>query len=281
MHSIRIKFVFSVIFATVFVTATSASEVNDYQVGRCRKLACGWCNFHNVSILDRNQKVKLTSDSDPSDITKVQFINSTINIFTGHICKSFPYLTALKVEKSQLREIAPESFRHCYELKLVSFWMNNLTRLDRHSLQHNQKLQGISFQSNQIVFVHREAFNHLYDLQWLNLNDNHLMKFEIDGMVLLNKLRTIDLSRNYLRDLLAERLVDNLPALKALSIDDNDFKCQRLQLILDYLKSKDVTISTWVRAKKKSRKIEALTIDGIECYEDRPWLLNSTNQTVS
>lgn len=226
-----------------------------------------WCTFYNITISRPRFQFKLTADN-PKNVTKVRFTDSIIHTWTNHTCDAFPNLTSLEVDQVYLRNIAFGALDSCENLKIISFWTNQLTRFDKNNFRYNFNLREINVQSNKIYYFHPETFNHLLKLEVLSLNENLLKVFPLEKMNRLEHLRTLYIDTNCLEDLDDDLIVEKFPALKTIYMDDNNFECDRLQDILRTFANKNISAKVWSAQHKKTRKIKPQLIQNIECYDD-------------
>lgn len=178
-------------------------------------------------------------------VQKIKFNNSTIQILTDDLCKTFPNLSELYLIKVSLEYIEPRAFDQCKQLIYLNIWMNNFSRLHEDVFDQNQKLVELNLQNNGLQVIQGKIFDSLHHLSFLNLAENFLTKFPVQEFPVMDQLEYLFLHSNNLTDLDERELKNKFPNLKSININNNLFDCDRLKTIVESLKRSEVKLLTW------------------------------------
>lgn len=221
------------------------------------------CLLSDVFLTKENYHFTPFADEVNSDqIKKVRILSGEVPKLGGCICNAFNNLDEINLYNLGLEEITEEAFRNCKELTSLVLTKNKLSQLEPNVFSVNTKLAELYVTDNQLDERVIDALPE--SLKILQLGDNKLKSFTLNKT--LPNLRTLILTANELTDLDTGNLIQNLPELQNLFINDNDFKCDRLQQIRDEFKSKGVTVSErFNEANPKQRSQIVETRDGFIC----------------
>lgn len=118
--------------------------------------------------------------------------------------------------------------------------------------------------------IAEDSFQKCKNVFILVLQENNLTKVESGAFKGLTKLKRLFLQSNKLFDFDVEETLKFMPSLYQILFGDNNFKCSRLQVILDVLKSKNIDARTDVQ-NERERSYTPEKIEGIHCLSDAQW----------
>lgn len=218
-----------------------------------------FCTFSNVNP-EPNKKFYLTT-SIKAPLQKIQFNASRLASFDSTLCDTFTNVWDLRIWMLDIEVILDHALRSCKRLKIVNFYKNKLSIVDKTLLVDNPELTMAIFTDNQIEVVHPEAFKNNPKLEHLWLDSNSLKEFQISTS--LPALVELNLNSNSLLDLDIDRVLSRLSNLNKLSIGDNDFQCERMKQIVDAPKGK---VQLEKGPNVKLRKVKPSDYLGYSCY---------------
>lgn len=257
------KEVFILIFC-VFVKNTFA----DGPVYKCTSTIRSQCLLKDIKVTKNNYHFEPTAD-DPSAITQVIISNSIIPIFGEDICEAFPNLAHLEIQSAEMEEIKIDAFNSCDQLASLKIVNQYIKTLDKDVFKNLKNLYSLSLNNIGLRSLHIDTFDSLTQLYSLSLSGNHLYEFPVE---LLKSLKNVDqmwIQSNELSDIDENAIVEALPKLTELYLNDNDFNCHRVTSILRFLKDNGVKgLSTTVQ---RSRYYTPKVIDKIQCLTEEQW----------
>lgn len=197
---------------------------------------------------------------------------------------SFEGLTKLNqliLNHNSLEAIRNGVFRDCSNLKILDLGANKIKTIEKNAfselinleeivLSFNQlenipesvgvllKVKKIDFSNNKIKSVTSNIFTKLNSLEVLSLESNKIQYIQDDAFKGLNKVKEINLKDNYLSNLNAANLINNLKSLKTIKLSINDFVCNTLRAIIEEFESRNIKVAQGV---SKSN----VTVNGMAC----------------
>lgn len=197
---------------------------------------------------------------------------------------SFEGLTKLNqliLNHNSLEIIVNEAFRDCNNLKILDLGANKIKTIERNAfselinleeivLSFNQlesvpesiavlvKVKKIDLSNNKIEAVESNVFTKLNSLEVLSLESNKIRYVQDDAFKGLNKLQDINLKDNYLSNLNAANLINNMKSLKTIKLSINDFGCKTLGAIIKEFEERNVKVARGVSKAPVS-------LNGIAC----------------
>lgn len=220
---------------------------------KCVSTGRDQCRFSDIRLTRMQPHYKLVLDDSLRSVIKtVTFQTSVIPIWTGDVCNYFPALDKIMAEKCQVEEIQADAFYNC------------------------TVLTNIDFAFNHIKTLHLDTFQSLRNLNTLYLHNNNLTYFPVELVRGLTKLEKLALISNHIKEIDEVRLEAELPALENIWINDNDFRCDRVQKIVDSLKKNNrATVSLYI-AGPRQRSYSTRKISDVICLSDAQWLREIT-----
>lgn len=180
--------------------------------------------------------------SNPNVVIGLEIKKSTVPVITTEICTALPKIESFTAIQQGIQVIQDYAFNNCTEVKLISLPFNNIHTLGKGIFDNTKKLQEINLHGGSLNAIDVNLFNNLGELLELVISANKLKKLPIATVKNLKKLKILYLYSNELTDLDAEGLVSNLPNLRGVYINDNNFHCDRLNEIIEIFKAKKVLI---------------------------------------
>lgn len=194
-----------------------------------------WCNV----ILDNKETctlsgIKLTKNSvdiqinaeQKEEIQNVYVVNSTIPVMTNHICVAFPHLLQLSLSGQNILEIQKDALDSCTEMTGLSLYGNNIQNIPVELFGHTTKLESIILGRNQITSLDENLLIDLPMLHALDLQYNKLESFT--PAILRNNvnLAYLSLRGNQLSELDAGKILEYIPDVDSIFLDENTFTCK-------------------------------------------------------
>lgn len=175
------------------------------------------------------------------DITSLAFISSGVKTISGDICKAFPALQSLEINKVYASNIAKDAFAKCTELLNLEMKNNYLTKLDETLFSKNTKLQDIDFSNNKLENFPAKFFDNLTNLKQLKLHDNKIFEFPVTSLAPSSKsLNVLCLAINPITDLDVNTLLADFPNLVVIHLKGTAIPEARLKEILKLLKKRHI-----------------------------------------
>lgn len=219
------------------------------------------------SVLHKNDSFFKPVSVDPMNVMTLKFESSAIPHITSEICKAFPNLRSINAMKSMIEVVDEDAFHECTNLDFIDFGHNKIQKLEKDTFNKNTKLRTISLHNNNLESLDNDLFMNLPNLKRLVLSLNDLTEVPVIIFRDLVNLRELTLHHNRLTDLDAEQLVKYCPNLAMIHLRDNDFRCERLQKILNVFN--EAKVSFWDYADKlRPRNYTVEFIDRMECLND-------------
>lgn len=220
----------------------------------CLFFAKDQCRLSNVKLI-RTQphfqpainQPSINQSSLPSDIKMVMVQMSVIPIWTEDVCKYFTALDNITAANNQVEEIESNAFNNCTKLTSIDFAFNHIKRL------------------------HLNTFWPLKNLNTLYLYNNNLTEFAPELVKGLTKLENLGLMSNYIKDIDEVGLGMELPSLKNIWLNDNDFRCDRAMKIAYNLEEDGTTFTTYIASLRK-RSYRTRKVSDIICLSEVQWL---------
>lgn len=242
-----------------------------------------------------------------SNALKIKFSNnSVIPVFGEDMCNTFTTsIRTLDLNGLKIEEIFPQAFKHCTEIRVLRLVENKIQTLDKDIFRHNRfmeelyldynslqqlnvfvfsslsKLKTLFLNSNQIRELQPGIFDSLESLKFLSMNNNSLTMLQPELFKANSKLERLEINTNNLLDLDEERLLEALPNLKGIALNENELNCVRVSEIKSTFRARGVTLYV---AKSKHRRKRFYPVDEAEsimCASDISWLAASYRHTIT
>lgn len=175
------------------------------------------CVVKNMIRLD----ALASSAKNASNVTKVEFMDSSISLLDGTIFETFGNLVELNMSRTGVREIKDGAFKRAGNLKILNLDENDIEKLDVNSLNGAYSLQILYLGYNKIHTIDKLAFFGLKKLQYLGLQHNNISGFENGTFDPLVSVTEINLNYNYLTSINHE-LFAKTSLLENLTLSNNE-----------------------------------------------------------
>ncbi|EEB16255.1 leucine-rich transmembrane protein, putative [Pediculus humanus corporis] len=130
---------------------------------------------------------------------------------------------ALGLPNNKLETVPGEALKVLKQLERLDLSYNKLSDINFQSFVNLINLKYLDLSNNRIVNISFDAFSQMKNLTVIKLNKNRLMISTISALTKINKLEELDLSTNELSGPLESETLPNMPALKTLSLANNQF----------------------------------------------------------
>lgn len=230
-----------------------------------------FCEFWNVKPNSSNYELH----SNPGKsilVRKVKFSGSKVPVLTKEICKTFPQIKELELVNQGIEVIEENAFRACETLEVLKLNDNKIVKLDKHSFYALKGLKRLHLQFNHIKELDDEAFYSLESLTELSIGSNDLEEFSPELLKYSVHLENLWIYSNDLADVDVEKLLDNLPKLRQLEIDDNEFSCTRMMEFVKLLKARNVNLNYAFDRKVRYSYVPEKIYGRFKCIHDAVWM---------
>lgn len=235
---------------------------------KCSSTVRSQCVLKDIRVTKDNYHFEPIAD-DPSAITQVIITNSFIPLFGEDICVTFPNLAHLEIQAAEMEDIKVNAFDKCGQLSSLIIVNQHIKTLNKDVFKSLKKLYSLSLNNIGLKSLHVDTFASLTQLYSLSLSGNRLYDF---SPALVTSLKDVDqlwINANELSDIDENGLVEALPKLTELYLNDNDLNCHRIESILRVLKERGVKgLSAAVQRK---RYYSPQVINKIQCLTEEQW----------
>lgn len=253
-------------FVASIIISTTRCEVPAY---KC-EIEDGFCTFWNVDLNLSSYRFFPRADR-PQNVGKVRFYNSKIDKFGPDLCHAFTNLKVLEVYFADVQEITEDAFSSCTKLETIDFRYHKLTTLKPDTFQPAKNLTFLRLDAGELTNLPLNIFRDLTNLTVLSVAENKLGLFPSLLVKDLSNLTELWLYSNQLIDLDPQGLLRNLPKLQKVYINDNDFRCDRVQPIVRAFQERGIQGLTYISARERNQ--EAQKVLDIECLSVEQWNL--------
>lgn len=233
------------------------------RVYSCGSVTGTTCDLYNIFLENETTRF-MPSSRNPKQVIKVTLRSSTIPVLTSDICTTFPNIEKFEVQGVGLKRIDLDAFSGCGNLKEIIIYGNSLGTIHPDTFKWRPLLEVISLWNNKIVEIQPELFRNLTYLKTLNLYGNLLTEAPISVFETLTNLKELRLHHNPIVDLDVNALLNVLPNLKEVALQDTDMECDRLKEVIGIFRGAGVAVSTstWT---VRSRSYTVTAVDGFRC----------------
>lgn len=212
-------------------------------------------------------------DGDKSNASSVKVV--TIKTYNGRklstdICETYPNLENYHANHLMVEAIEEDAFVPCGDLKIVRLSNNNLKVLAANTFNRNPFLEIIEMYDNEIQEISVDLFKGLVNLKELYLSNNNLVQLPTEAFRDTKQLFKITLNSNPLLDLDVEGLIQYLPSLKAVNIEDTDIKCGKMRTIVHLFSEKKVIFYIGVD-RERGRTFVPAEFRGHKCLSNEQY----------
>lgn len=250
------------------------SGEEEYPEYVCKFNLGGYCTFNGVQLNRSAPHWAAVSEDPTRKVDKVQFTNSRIEFLTSDLCDAFPDLEVVRLGELGLEEVEDDAFFSCDLLKNLRLESNQLKSLPDDLFLSNFNLTTLVLSSNKLTSFNISSLQNCKNLTFLDLENNHLTAFEVpgDAAEYLGNLQNLDINTNDISYLDEEALLEALPSLGRIWINQNEFACSRVETMLKSFKARNVKVETSLYLRKRFYEVDR--VEGINCLPDVSWSAN-------
>lgn len=179
----------------------------------------------------------------PNNISVVDIYESTLPVFTAKgICEAFPNLNRIFVNSLQIQEVYNDAFSQCHQLTRIRMDNNTIKSINAETFSNLVQLKELYFFGNNLTFIEAEAFKDLRELTELWLCHNNFLNLN------------------------AEKMLEYMPMLKRILLQDNLIRCDRMATIIEIFKNRSVIVDAFNdESYVKSRNFSMSEVQGFKC----------------
>lgn len=224
-----------------------------------------FCLLTNVNTAGRFTPVS----SAAAKVKEFEIRNSTVKRLTPDICQAFPNIEKFTASEVGIETLDEDTFKDCRNLKEIRILRNNIRSFEKNLFNRNTNLELLYFGINQLTEIPAELFRNLNKLLDLGFASMQFNKFPKDVFKDLQSLKVLWVYHDALLDLDAEDILRFMPRLEKIYLRDNDFKCSRLQTILNLFKQRNVDLDKTIwEGNERKRDYQVEYVEGVECIPD-------------
>lgn len=187
------------------------------------------CLIENVTLHTRNYKF-VPDPSHPSNSEYFVIDLSTVTVLTSDICTTFPEIIVFVARWQGIQIIENYAFTNCTRITDMDLNGNNIHTIGKEIFPTPSKLTLLYMDGSRINV---DLLSKLHEMMILSIGENGLKELPLEAIKNMKYLRQLSVESNELFDLDAEGFIQNFPDLERISINDNNFPCNRLTEIVD------------------------------------------------
>lgn len=308
-HNSRI--VISLLLLLIFTPNPEASSSSEYTEIRpdC------WCRINKNNDFCVFDALKLNHTHfnfqpkalNVSNAINIKFNNnSVIPVLGEDLCNTFTSaIEKLDVNGLKIEQIRPNAFRRCIEIKVIRVIDNRVQRLPKVLFRNNRQLQELYLDynhlqeldsevfrglgklrilflnNNQIKHLKPGLFDQLYGLRYLSINNNSLMDLPPALFKSNKQMNRLEINTNNLLDIDEDALLETLPNLKGIALNENEFNCVRVSEIKSRFKARGVTLYVGKSRVLRKRFYPTDEAESIMCASDISWMAAAYRHTIT
>lgn len=229
------------------------------------------CTFNNVLVREgSNTGFKPTTTVPSEMVRRVNFVNSTVEVFGPEICNCYENLEELYLDQISLARLQPDAFHNCTRLRLLSMSNNRLSSLPSGIFNRSSSLINLNVSVNEWVELNSTWFRGLENLESFDVSCSKLKEFPAVTLLSSEKLRELYIASNNFFDIDEANLDCLYPHLQRINFDDNLLACQRVPDFIFVFRSSGVQVLNGTICRRE-RFLDQLNVDGIICLDDARW----------
>lgn len=140
-------------------------------------------------------------------------------------------LLYLNLDHNKIHSLHPMTFYKLSNLVSLNLNTNKIKSVPLNVFSSLNELVDLDLSTNQLMNIEPEKWTGLTSLSSLNLAENILLRFDPSYNFSFTGLGVLNLSSNYLTTLNPFALRKHFPLLTEIDINNNDWKCDELELI--------------------------------------------------
>lgn len=214
----------------------------------------------------------------PQQATSLTIQESTLPLLGDGVCSYMrPYtdniqgMEELYLEDLSVEKILSNAFQECDELKILILKNNKIKTLSETVFNRNLYLEKLDLSRNLIEELPSKIFSKILQLRELYLSENNLKTFNPNLIEFHVNLKHLRLDSNDLFDLNGKKMVQFVPDLKIIAINNNQLRCGRVKEIIDVFDDKYVSVDINFEGIVKERVRPIEIVASIICLGNVPW----------
>lgn len=199
------------------------------------------CTISSLTLTSKNYTFVPVAP-DARAVVKFEIKNSVVSVLTSNICTTFNNLETFTAVQQHIEIVEDYAFNNCTAVKDINLEHNNIHKLGTGIFSRTKKLERLHILGASLEHIDVDLFSNLGELNQLLFGANGLKELPLAAIKNLKNLQLFFLYSNELSDLDAKGLVENLPSLKSIYINDNNFHCDRLIEIIDTFNARKIKV---------------------------------------
>lgn len=223
-------------------------------------------------------------------VKRLRFENSIIPKLSNGVClyewpiispEFYAKLLELDVSNTGVEEILSNTFHECKHLKVIILKNNKITKLEAGLFDKNSQLEKIDLSNNLIEKIPFHFFDELWQLMELQLQGNHLKYFSVDLVRKCESLQVLRIDSNDLFDFNMRKLIEFIPRLKTLALNNNQIRCGKVKEIQEKCEQDNILLDPVYEGVVRERHSPTDTEYSITCLRDVDWVVANYIYTYS
>lgn len=245
------KFKVQLLLLLLIITKTSTfdvSRVNCTMYEDNRK-----CAISGLTVTSKNYTfVPIAPDA--NTVIKFEIFQSRITVLTSNICTTFTKIRYFHAIDQHIEIVEDYAFNNCTNVTDINLEKNNIHQIGVGSFSNTKQLTKLHILGGSMDHIDVDLFSNLGELKQLMFSANGLRELPVGAMKNLKNLELLYIYSNNLDDLDVTGLVNTLPNLKSIYLNDNNFHCDRLIDIVDTFKARGIITSDYVYINTMKRR---------------------------
>lgn len=139
---------------------------------------------------------------------------------------------------------------------------NNLSHVSSTTFNNLRHLEILYLHNTNLPTIKVNMFENQRKLKLLHIGYNNIGMIDLRFLAALKKLETLYIDGNALTDLNTADINVHLPALQKIELRENEWKCDKLKIIMNYLKAYNIQLIS-------TESFQDTNVDGIICVDDQ------------
>lgn len=181
----------------------------------------------------------------PNAVINFDIKESVVPVITSDICTTFPKIKTFMAANQGIEIIEEYAFNNCTEVTLICIRYNNIHKLGKGIFSKTKQLQELNIHGASLEQIDGDLFSNLSEMIELVYPANGLKELPVHAIKNMKKLKLLYIYSNDLTNLDADGFIQNLPNLKRIYLNDNNFQCDRLVEIVQSFEAKNITVDSF------------------------------------
>lgn len=191
-----------------------------------------------------------------------------IEVLSKGICEMLPNLEVYLLWDLLIEEIEEDTFHACHKLQILIVHNATLSYIPKNLFKGLVNLESLRLAGGNLTTLDFDITDskNLIQVAFYAFN---LSVFRPEILREQRKLEHLRIMSNQLFNLDIDQILRNAPNMKKIDLADNNFKCSRLEEILDVLKAKNIEATSFIYPKMlKNRTYIPEKRDEIHCLTE-------------